>query len=310
MGNNKELILVYRDMPMFETNKNINIMLTPQFYTIKKENLPVKYAYQAKRVAPSLFDGLLESDGEYEYFVTMDDEDGWLFIAYDEEKIKTFLSSKGIEASQVSKLFFAQQVVDKLDNPVRIGEHDVLSALDGVAVVVPTVALAEDTKIVDFDDKFTPKNGLSLRGVASKDALLTNIQTYMLAVIFVIFAIFFALEGLRYSSDSAAQNEEMTSLLSSYPSLSSSYTRGDTIKKYTAIDKNEHKKRKHIKALSKMIFMGSTLTQLHLLDTGFKAMFSCDKRQSVKKLEALAKKNNFKSHATGNSVEVTGVISR
>ena len=63
MGSNKELLLVHASMEDVSLAHSVNVMLTPQFYTLKKEELPVKYLYQAKRIAPSLFDGLLEAGG-------------------------------------------------------------------------------------------------------------------------------------------------------------------------------------------------------------------------------------------------------
>ena len=84
----------------------VNIMLTPQLYTLKRESLPVKYAYQAKRIAPSLFEGLLEEPSHYKYFVSKEKE-SWLFIAYDLEAIQTFLDEKGIALAFVSKMYFA-----------------------------------------------------------------------------------------------------------------------------------------------------------------------------------------------------------
>jgi hypothetical protein len=59
MGNNKDLLLVHSAMERVTLVESVNVMLTPQFYTLKKEALPVKYAYQAKKIAPSLFEGLL-----------------------------------------------------------------------------------------------------------------------------------------------------------------------------------------------------------------------------------------------------------
>ena len=66
MGSNKELLLVHASMEHVSLTHSVNVMLTPQFYTLKKEALPVKYLYQAKRIAPSLFDGLLEEGRSYE----------------------------------------------------------------------------------------------------------------------------------------------------------------------------------------------------------------------------------------------------
>ncbi|MDQ7086270.1 MAG: hypothetical protein Q9M36_15810 [Sulfurovum sp.] len=53
MGNTKELLLIHQEMRSIRVlpSKGVNIMLTPQFYTLIREDLPVKYAYQAKRIA-------------------------------------------------------------------------------------------------------------------------------------------------------------------------------------------------------------------------------------------------------------------
>ncbi len=69
MGSNKELLLVHAGMQRQFLSHDVNVMLTPQYYTLKREELPVKYLYQAKKIAPSLFDGLLEEVGEYDYMV-------------------------------------------------------------------------------------------------------------------------------------------------------------------------------------------------------------------------------------------------
>jgi len=59
-GNIKRFILLYKGMPRQVLNETVNILITPQHYIIKRKELPVKYTYQAKKVAPSVFDGLLE----------------------------------------------------------------------------------------------------------------------------------------------------------------------------------------------------------------------------------------------------------
>ncbi len=45
-------------MPDISTKKNIDIILTPQLYIFLKEDLEIKFKYQAKQIAPSLFDDI------------------------------------------------------------------------------------------------------------------------------------------------------------------------------------------------------------------------------------------------------------
>ena len=69
-------------------------MLTPQFYIFKKESLPVRYHYQALKLAPSILDELT-GVGEYSY-AAIQEEDGWALIAYDMAKIEAFLELSGV----------------------------------------------------------------------------------------------------------------------------------------------------------------------------------------------------------------------
>jgi hypothetical protein len=310
MENTKELILVHAKMQAVPAVpvEGVNVMLTPQFYTLKREAVPVKYAYQAKRIAPSLFDGLVEDLEEQKYFVFREGED-WVFIAYDEGKIKAFLESKGISGVQVAKIYFAQQAKDGFTVPVLLGASEALVNLDGTMTVVPQAVLADDVRTTTKLSKdIAPKKGITFEGQGI--SLLSNTEAYTLAAIFALFAIIYFVEGSRYSGDNKAQQEEMATLLEEYPSLQSSYTRESIISKYRAIDSLERKKRDVIKALSRMIFKGSTLTQLSIEGNRFQALFSCADKSTSNKLKELAKKEKFNTSniATSNDLKIEGTL--
>ncbi len=249
MGNSKELILVHTSMEEVTLSHDVNVMLTPQFYTLKKESLPVQYAYQAKRIAPSLFEGLLEEGKTYEYMVWKEEEE-WVFLAYDLEMITAFLEHKGFALEHVSKLFFAQQSADLFVSPLLLGTEEALVSLDNTIVVVPKAALGEHggTPLV-FDDSFTPKKGIMLQ--SAYGSILTVKQASVLASVFVLMAIIFFIEGLRYSGNSKVIQTQMEELLEAYPSLASQYTRDSIVSKYKTLDTAERKKRETIKTFGR-----------------------------------------------------------
>jgi len=309
MENTKELLLIHADMERVsrEYPNGVNIMLTPQLYTIKREEIPVKYSYQAKRIAPSLFDGLLEEPEAYKYFVVKEDED-WLFIAYNPEEIKVLLEEKGILAEQVSKIYFAEQAVEQFSRPVLLGEKEALVNLGGTMTIVPQIALNPDEKPMQITQDFTPKKGVAFEG-RGKSVISTN-EAYTLAAIFTLFAVIYFVEGSRYGGDGAAQEAEMQSLLENYPSLQSSYTRKSIASKYKTIDTKERKKRDVIKSLSHMIFKGSKLSSLSIDDKKFKAQFSCKDASVTSKLKELAKKEKFNTSkiANSNDLKIEGTL--
>lgn len=307
MGSNKELLLIHAGMKRVFLSHGVNVILTPQYYTLKKEELPVKYLYQAKKIAPSLFDGLLEEVGSYEYLVYKE-EDKWVFIAYNPGQIRSLLLSKGINPEQVGKIFFAQQAVEHFKSPVLLGENEALVALDNTVVVVPQTALDEEVKPIPFTNNFTPKTGISLQGVYG--SLLSMKQALALALIFLLFGGMFFVEGKRYSKGSTAIQGELQELQDAYPSLQSRIQRESIADKYRSIDSKERRKREIIKSLSGLIFKGATLNSLLVNDKGFKAQFACSDEKVAKHLSQLAKKEKFqKVKNTGsNTVEIEGVL--
>lgn len=290
MGSNKELLLIHRSMKPVSVSDTVNIMLTPQFYTMKKETLPVKYLYQAKKIAPSLFDGLLERGIEYRYFV-FKEEGGWVFIAYSPEKIVAFLKEKGILPEQVSRLFFAQQAINSFTGPVLLGEKEALVALNGTVVVVPRTALTEGFAPIVVESSFTPRSGIVLEGAAS--SILSDRQTIMLATVFLVFALMLFSEGWRYGNELKAGEQEMQRLLEEYPSLASKLKRENIAAKYKAIDRAERKKRDIVKTLAGMVFNGVTFRSFTMNEKNFQAKFSCRDARAAKRMSTMAKKAKF-----------------
>ena len=308
MANNKELILAHTSMKPVTLSHAVNVMLTPQFYTLKKEVLPLNYAYQAKRIASSLFEGLVEEGRDYEYLVWKEEE-AWVFLAYDLEMIAAFLERKGFALENVSKIFFAQQSVDLFDKPLLLGENEALVALDNMIVLVPRVALGEDEgHSLVFDNSFTPKKGVMLHDAYG--SVLSLKQASTLAAIFTLFAIMFFVEGSRYSNNAQVGEAQMQELLEAYPSLQSKYTRDSIVAKYKTIDTAERKKRETVKMVSGMIFKGVTLTSLELDEGSFKVQFSCKDAQVANRVKAFAKKNNLSTTAIAgsNDLKIEGAL--
>ena len=288
-------------MPQQALSEAVNIMLTPQFYTLKKEPLPLKYAFQAKKIAPSLFDGLLDNAHKHEFLVYKEEEN-WVFIAYDPEEIAHFLESKGIPAEKVGKVFFAQQALSHFDAPVRVGAKDALVSINNTVVLVPQTALDQAAKYKAFDEQFTPSSGISLQ--SAFHSYLSQKQAIGLTVLLTLFSLLFFAEGWRYNTTSEETRAEIASLVEAYPALQSQYTRKNVAEKYKAIDTQERRKRDMIKTLAGMIFKGVKVETFKMDEKGFTIRFSCSDAKVAKRLRELAKKLGFNSAKTltGNVV--------
>ena len=303
LAKSKTLVLVYRNMPQQDLSESVNIMLPPQFYTLKKETLPLKYAFQAKKIAPSLFDGLLEHSASYDYMVYRE-EDKWVFIAYDIKEIATFLQSKGIAAEKVGKLFFAQQALHSFDNPVLLGEKDALVTMTDVVVNIPQTALKDGLAVHKVDESFTPKTGLTLN--SSFHSFLSTKQAIALATLFTVFALAFFVEGWKAGNSSGKIKAEINKLLEENPSLQSQYTRKSIAEKYKGIDSRERRKRDLIKTLAGMLFKGVKVDTFKMDEKTFMIRYLCSDAKVTKHLREIASKLGFTSvkTLTGNIVEI------
>jgi len=300
MGSNHTLILVYKSMHHQHQTGLVDVMLTPEFYVLKKEVLPVRYAYQAKKVAPALFDGLLDDDG-YDFFVYKEGEE-WVFIAYHPEQIAAFLKRKGIEPAKVGKVYFAEQIVDKLEQPIRLGEKHMLMRLNDMAVVVPGSG-SEALPMQPFSQSFRPNKGVGIESASSR-SLFSKKEAVFLAVPFVIFGVLWIAEGVHMKKAGGKDTQKLMSLYEENPALQSSYARESILSKYRTVDTLERKKRELLKKVAKSIFKGVTLTEAEVDDTHYKFTFSLAKESTQKRLEKVLKENGLSPKKGQKSKEV------
>ncbi len=297
MGSSNSLLLIHSAMPSVDSSAEYEIMLSPQFYTLKKEELPISYRYQAKKLASSILENLLPADGNYEHYV-FKDEDTWVFIAYDPEEIAKFLISKGLEAEKVSKLYFAEQIAQSFSVPVSLDEHNALVCVGDTATVVPKVLFSQETEYQDFSDSFRPTEGISF--VPSTHSIVRKKEAWIISAIFLAFALMFIVEGMRYQQVVAAIQKEVDELLKDYPALQSKYARENIAQKYRKIDKEEREKREVLKGLSKLILPGVQMESLKMDGKHFVSMLKCPNEKSVLRVQTLAKAMSYKASRIGS----------
>lgn len=136
-------------------DKLVDIILSPKYYWVKKEKLPVKYTYQAKAYAPSSFDGVIPK-GHYSYLVQKDNDEFWMY-AYDDSFIIQELDKIGIKPSQIAKVYFAQAEFKNIEKPIKVNKNEVLTNHDGVIIKVPRQMVSEPIEL----GQFFAKNRLS-----------------------------------------------------------------------------------------------------------------------------------------------------
>jgi len=250
---NSSLLIVHRNMETVHPESIVDIVLTPQFYTLKREQVPVRYTYQAQRIAHSFFEGLLEDKSSVAYYVYKEGE-YWVFIAYNPDEIAAFLRSKGILPSQTGRVVFAQQLASSLKGAVKVGEKEALVVIEG-----------------EIEKSMLPSKGIRLS--ESGDTVFSNRQAYWLGAIFVVFGILWIVEGVRYGNINRTLAAEQERYFAKYPMLQSTYQRESILQKYRTIDTNERKKRDIAKKVAGVIGKGVVLERLSIDQKRYSAVF-------------------------------------
>jgi len=303
MGNSKELVLVYKGMPKVSLEERFSIVLTPQNYILRRENLPIKQEYQSKKIVSSIFDNFIEDKDKYSFFVYKEDED-WIFIAYKQEEVIELLEEAGIPSSNVDEIFFAQQMVSTITKPISLGKNNALVVIDGIATVVPKSILPEDTVYENIIEDIHPKKSVPL---SNEHSYIDTKTALIFSAIFTIFAIFFIIEGMRYTHSSQKASTKVEEILQHYPALESSYKRESILAKYSNIDKEQRAKREIIKKLSKLINQNIKIEQFELNAKTYSAVLSTPNTRLLNQIKQKVKANGMQiTNISSNKITIKG----
>jgi len=141
---NSKFTTVFLDPNNLDTSANgekVNIILSPSLYWVQKISLPIKYARDAKKLLPSLFEEILP-EGSYSYD-TYKSGDEFFIFAYEDKLILDTLALSGISMSNVKNVYFAQSEMHDINGAVKINETQSVYVRDDIVVLVPCCWIEE-----------------------------------------------------------------------------------------------------------------------------------------------------------------------
>jgi hypothetical protein len=295
-------LLIHRDMKPVTLKNSVDIILTPQFYTFLREDLELKFAYQVKQIAGSLFDDYVDTSLEYQYHVYKC-ESSWCFIAYNIEEIDKFLVSVGIEKHRVSKIYFAQELSAELSQPLSLSGDSALQSIDGVVTMVPKRFIAEDVVYQTLDlERLKLKGGVTMG--ASLNSFVSLKETIILGTLFTLLGITFIAEGVRTRASISQDDAQLTALLDENPNYASSMLRQSILDKYQPINNVERSKRQAIKDLSKLLSAKSQLKELLIDKNSISANIVAQSSTIGKQVKEHAGAKKFKVSGSGTELKV------
>ena len=191
-----------------------DVILSPQFYWVKKVSLPVKRAAEAKKLAESVFEGSLPA-GEYSYEVIAAGEGEFVLIAYNREEITEVLEDFFTGSARVQSVRFAQYECADLDTCCSIDDESSLVQLNGLLMQIPRNCTDPKLRIDDYIKNIKPTSHKVKLGTL--DAEVMDRRTFaFLAAAVVLFMSAYILEYVDYKKESAKLEEAKQALIRKY----------------------------------------------------------------------------------------------
>jgi hypothetical protein len=280
------LILLYRDIASIPDAPRYDIMLTPQFYVSKRESLPVKYPFQAKKLAPSILDEIAgEGTCTYEAFK---EGDAWVFVGYNLAKLAEFLEMKGGSIDRVRRIYFVEQVRERLVPPLELNDREALALVNDTATIVPKRLMENTSHFSVFSEEFRPEKHFDLK--RNYNSFLDTRLSIVLASLLALLGLAYIVDGYRYQKAVGDAETKLESLLEANPSLRGTYARQSIHKKYTAINIAQRNIRDRIKDIAHLTGKDTKINALYVDTKGYRMTLSVPgDTKTVSSLKELAK---------------------
>ncbi len=275
----------------FEVDERVNIILSPSLYWVKKLSLPVKYARDAKKLLPSIFDDTL-TEGNYNYSVYKKGEDFFAF-AYDDKLILDTLAQKGVSSSNVENVYFAQSELE-FEGALKVNETQSIYLKEDILILLPCCWIEESGEL-SLDDISHSKHSISL---AQFGHIIDSKSIYKIGAILVVMMI---LVGVELFITNKKVNEVATlkeTLFQKAKLQSTMFQNKATLKKYTKIHTKQTTIREYSSVLlSLKLQKEENINTLSLKDKLLVADFSKLSSQTIKVITKKLKSKKIKFEA-------------
>ena len=238
-----KIIFFTKNSPKYFTG-DYSLILSPQFYWVKRVKLPVKSEYKAKKLAPSVFEGTLPENEDFLYDVKYEKDRGtFIVIAYSMEYIYQFIKTKIASTAKIRGIYFAQYELTELKTCIAIDEEISLGNVDGLLIQVPSACVHTDDDV----RKYLPSVNLSSKRIKivnlEDDSDISNYLYYYIVLgLFLLSQVF---SYLAYHHDMDMYDSKKQQILSKYNLPRTSFQL-KSIKKSLSKELNQQKAMKNL----------------------------------------------------------------
>jgi len=300
----KPLIPLHRGMhPMNRPTAKIDLLLAPDLYLMKREELPVRFAFEARKIAPAILEEL--GAGEGWQFEALRDGPSWLLFAYDPQQIAEVLREAGIRPPQIHRLYFAQQFRDQLSHPLALDSEKSLVDLNGTVTLIPRHLQGGDPLETTLDLS-RPASSFSLRGIQNPGTPERSVAM-MLAALLVLLGLAWSIEGWHFHRAAAELKKPLDHVLEGHPALASSITRRNIYQRYRQLDQPQRRLRTLLQRLGTLIGKDARLTHLSITPQSYEVRITVTP-QRIATVKKLALQQGFSPRIEGETLLLQGAL--
>jgi len=280
------------DIYNISDGEKVNVILSPSLYWVKRLTLPIKYARDAKKLLPSLFEETLP-EGKYSYSVYKE-EDEFLIFAYEDKLILDALSKAGISASSVASVHFAQSEMQSVEGALKINETQSIYVKDGIVILLPCCWIQESGDL-DLSKIVLSKHKVVLQQYAH---IVQNTSLYKIAAVLIVLSLLVFGEYLITMQKTNEIEQLKDELFAKYKLKPTMLQNKSVLNKYKNIHDKQTNLREYISyILALKLKESEKLTSLSLNNEILEAEFSDVSEQTFSNIQKTlkSKKANFKA---------------
>jgi len=240
---NKKIFLTKNAKITNLISKKIDIIISPEFYWVRKFEIPVKTETQARHVLPTLFEDIIDDISILTYQVIKLEENIFLCFAYENKEIYEAIKKLDIPITQINSLYFAQNECKSFKS-FEADSSKFMYTSEGILIKVPN-NLLENTlnleKVIDSIKLSSHKLQIKLYN----DVIGTKFY-YSLFTIFAILILMNFFKYFSYSNEISSLEETIKKVKQVNKLPSSMIQTNSILNSYDKKISNENKKREAI----------------------------------------------------------------
>lgn len=235
----RRVLYISEDVEVGEVKSRVDIVLSPKFYWIKREELSVKKERDALKFAPSIFEGQFSNIEDYRFLAIKRGDSEYIFLAYNPKDILEKLQNEfHISEKFLGDIYTAQSELMDIDEPLSLNRVKKVVSIDGIVSEIPKFSHENS---INYAGEFLKKSNrsrfkLKYRGIDGEGGSLFVASLIPLAIV-----VYLTLDIIRLSSDSNYLQSEIERRRDVYSLPSTSFQIESIKNRYEKLESEQSK---------------------------------------------------------------------